>query len=132
MGSREHLGSGWKFPLQVDRRGGIATERQEAKVEESIFIILSTAKGERMMNPEFGCGIHDLLFAPNNAQTRSIVTDEVRRALVSFEPRADILSVRVESAPEESNVLLIRVDYRVRSTNTVKNLVHPFYLTEGT
>jgi phage baseplate assembly protein W len=129
--ARAFLGIGWKFPLQVTPGGKIASSRYEQRIEESIYLILSTAKGERVMLPEFGCGIHELVFAPNNSTTLSIVTHHVREALVMFEPRIDLIDVTVEASREQLNLLLIRVSYRVRATNTMGNLVYPFYITEG-
>jgi Bacteriophage baseplate protein W len=128
---REFLGIGWAFPLRLTVQGGFAMSRGEQDIREAIWIILGTAKGERVMRPDFGCGIHDFVFAPNNPSTRAQICDQVRQALVTYEPRIDVLDVRVESFAEEPNRLLIRVDYRVRSTNTVGNLVYPFFLTEG-
>ena len=128
---RDYLGVGWKFPLQVTARGTIASARQEQRVEESLFLILSTAKGERVMRPEFGCDIHDLVFSLNDATTRSQVVDHVRRALVANEPRIDVLQISADTAADSSNLLLIRIDYRIRANNTIGNLVYPFYITEG-
>lgn len=129
--TREFLGAGWKFPLQVTPNGKIARARFEQRIEEAIYLILSTARGERVMLPEFGCGIHDLVFAPNNTVTRSTVVQQVREALVRFEPRIDVLAVETESAPEQPNLLLIRVNYRIRANNALGNLVYPFFITEG-
>jgi phage baseplate assembly protein W len=128
---REFLGVGWKFPLQVTPGGTIAQARYEQRIEESIYLILSTAKGERVMLPEFGCGIHDLVFAPNNAATLTLVVQTVREALVAYEPRIDVLDVNAETAPEELNLLLIRINYRIRANNALGNLVYPFYIGEG-
>ena len=130
-GERDFLGVGWKFPLQVTPNGAIASSRFEQRIEESIYLILATAPGERVMLPTYGCGIHDQVFAPNNAVSTALVVDRVRRALVRFEPRIDVLTVSAETAPEQPNVLLIRVDYRIRSNNAFGNLVYPFYITEG-
>ena len=105
---RDFLGVGWKFPLQVTPGGQIAQARYEQRIEESIYLILSTSKGERVMLPEFGCGIHDLVFAPNNSTTIAVVVQTVREALVAFEPRIDVLDISAESAPEEPNLLLIQ------------------------
>jgi phage baseplate assembly protein W len=128
---REHLGIGWKFPLQVTPNGKIAQARYEQRIEDSIYLILSTAKGERAMLPEFGCGIHELVFGPNNSTTLAVVTHTVREALVAFEARIDLVDVKAESAPGEPNLLLIRVNYRIRETNAMGNLVYPFYIIEG-
>lgn len=129
--NRAYLGIGWKFPLQVTPGGKIAQAKYEQCIEESVYLILSTAKGERVMLPEFGCGIHALVFAPNNAMTRAIIVQHVREALVAYEPRIDVLDIAVETAPEEANVLLIRINYQVRGNNALGNLVYPFYLGEG-
>ena len=129
--TREYLGVGWKFPLQVTPGGKIAQAKDEQRIEEAIYLILNTANGERVMVPEFGCGIHDLVFAPNNAATLTVVVQTVREALVAYEPRIDVLDVNAETAPEELNLLLIRINYRIRANNALGNLVYPFYIGEG-
>jgi phage baseplate assembly protein W len=129
--AREFLGVGWKFPIQVAPNGKIAQSREEQKIEESVFLILNTAKRERPMLTDFGCGIHDLVFAPNNPTTIAEVVSAVREALVRYEARIDILSIDASSAPGEDNLLLIRIEYRVRANNARANLVYPFYITEG-
>jgi phage baseplate assembly protein W len=131
IANREFLGIGWKFPVQVTPDGKIAQSQHEQKIEESIFLILSTAARERPMLADFGCGIHDLVFAPNNPTTVAEVGAAVRDALVRYEPRVDVLAVDAFAAPDEENVLLIRVDYQVRANNARANLVYPFYITEG-
>lgn len=128
---RDFLGVGWKFPLQVTAAGRIAQSRYEQRIEEAIYLILSTAKGERVMMPEFGCGIHELVFAPNNVQTRTLVVQQVREALVAHEARVDVLDVTAESSAGQPNLLLVRVNYRVRANNALGNLVYPFYINEG-
>jgi phage baseplate assembly protein W len=129
--TRDYLGVGWKFPLQVTPDGKIARARFEQRVEESIYLILNTARGERVMLPDFGCGIHDMVFAPNNASTPTRVVQAVRKALTASEPRIDVLDVEATSPPEEPNLLLIRVSYRIRANNAVGNLVYPFSIREG-
>jgi len=129
--NREYLGIGWKFPLQVTPQGGIAQAGFEQLVEEAIYLILGTAKGERVMLPDFGCGIHDLVFEPNNSMTRSLVVNRIRESLVRYEPRIDVLQVEAETAPEQQNLLLIRINYRIRANNAMHNLVYPFYIHEG-
>lgn len=128
---RAFLGIGWKFPLQVTPTGGIATASAEQRIEESILLILATAPGERLMLPAFGCGIHELVFSPSDASTVSKAINHVRRALVDYEARIDVLDVSAKSADGQPNLLLIRVDYRIRDTNSMKNLVYPFFITEG-
>ncbi|MFN7931268.1 MAG: GPW/gp25 family protein [Blastocatellia bacterium] len=128
---RAYLGVGWKFPLQVTPGGQIAQARYEQRIEEAIYLILSTARGERVMQPDFGCGIHELVFAPNNAMTRTLIVQTIREALVRYEPRVDVLDLTVESPPGEPNLLLIRINYQIRANNALGNLVYPFYLNEG-
>jgi uncharacterized protein len=129
--NRDFLGIGWKFPLQVTPAGRIAQAKYEQRIEESIFLILSTRKGERHMLLDFGCGIHDLVFAPNNTSTLSQVVQSVRKALITYERRIDVLEVKAESASEAGNLLLIRIDYRIRANNAIGNLVYPFYIREA-
>ena len=128
--NREYLGVGWKFPIRINAQGGFSLSRYEQDVQEAIWIILSTARGERQMVPDFGCGIHDYVFAPNNAATQGGITHAVRQALTEWEPRIDVLDVNVDGSTEP-NMLLIRVDYRIRANNSLYNLVYPFYLQEG-
>lgn len=129
--AREYLGVGWKFPIQVTPAGQIARARYEQRVEEAIYIILGTAKGERVMLPEFGCGIHDLVFAPNSAGTIAMVVESVRKALTAYEPRIDVLDVTATPEMAQRNLLLIKVNYRIRANNALGNLVYPFYISEG-
>jgi phage baseplate assembly protein W len=127
--TRAFLGTGWRFPTRVNPRGGLSWSSGEQNIQEAIWLILATAPGERPMLPGFGCGMHLYVFAPNTPSTRASVAHEVRQALARWEPRIDVLDVRA-AAPEE-NVMLIAVDYRVRSTNAFGNLVYPFFIHEG-
>ena len=131
INNRTTLGSGWKFPPQIAPGGGIARAAYERRVEESIYLILSTARGERLMLADFGCGIHDLVFAPNNKSTLASVESAVRRSLVAYEPRIDVLSIDVDTAEAQPNLLLIRVAYQIRANQATGNLVYPFYIKEG-
>jgi phage baseplate assembly protein W len=130
MPERAFLGQGWRFPIQPDGRGRLLLSRAEQDIEEAIWIILSTAPGERVMLPEFGCGIRDYVFQNNSDLVRTAVAAQVRQALVRWEPRIDVLEVTA-TAPDEPSLMLIRVDYRIRSANTVHNMVYPFYINEG-
>ena len=125
------LGRGWAFPVAAGRDGRIPFVEGEDAIEEAIEIILGTSQGERVMRPEFGCGIWELVMEANTAQLHGRVQARVRDALVRWEPRIDVLDLRVESPPEQKNVLLIRIDYRVRANNAFYNLVYPFFLQEG-
>ena len=121
------LGKGWQFPVAVDDDGALAVAEYEESVRQSIWVVLGTAKGERVMRPDFGCGIYDMVFGVNSSTTASEAAEEVRDALVSFEPRIDVLGVEV-SPGGDGEVLYVSIDYQVRATNTVFNLVYPFYL----
>ncbi len=127
----DFLGRGWSFPVKPGAGGRLSFAGGEEKIRQSIWLILSTAPGERQMRPDFGCGIHDLVFEPNTAALRGLVQTRVRESLVRWEPRIDVVDVRVETPPEARNYLLIRIDYRVRSNNAFFNLVYPFFINEG-
>jgi len=127
----EFLGVGWQFPPGVvDETGQLALARYEDSIQQAIWVILGTAPGERVMRPDFGCGIHDLVFGVNSADTAGRVASEVRGALLRWEPRIDVLDTEM-SVGGTGEVLLIRIEYRVRATNNVFNLVYPFYLERG-
>ena len=126
----DFLGKGWSFPVSRDPENGVAMSYGEESILDSIWIILATAPGERVMRPDFGCGIHQYVFAVGDAATVGQVTKEVREALVRWEPRIDVLDVDTE-VKGRGEILLINVHYRVRSTNNFFNLVYPFYLTVG-
>jgi len=128
MNEGDFLGSGWAFPFRISPTGGIGLSRHEFDIDEAIRIILSTAKGERHMRPQFGCGIHDLVFAPNNATTAGLVDTYVTEAIGWWEPRVEVMRVEVGTDDDERNKLLINVHYRIRATNDDRNLVFPFYL----
>jgi phage baseplate assembly protein W len=128
---RSFLGVGWKFPVDVDRRKGVGMSQFEENIEESILVILGTALGERVMRPDFGCAIHDLIFAPNNANTHGLIIYHVKEALTKWEPRIQNISVDIELDDNEPTRLYTRVEYQVIATNNVYNLVYPFYLQKS-
>jgi phage baseplate assembly protein W len=127
----DFLGRGWAFPVKVNARGGLDWSAGAKSIEEGIWIILATPRRSRIMEPEFGCGLHDYVFAPNNANTRAVIASEVRSALIRYEPRIDVLAVKTEPQIDAQNTLLIEVDYRIRANNAVRNLVYPFFLNES-
>lgn len=124
------LGSGWRFPVRPER-GQLRLTTSDEAVRTAIYLILGTAPGERVMRPDFGCGIHDLVFQPNTAALRGAVAVRVRDALVRWEPRIDVIGVRAEPHPDAAHQLVIRIDYRERGNNTLFNMVYPFFLSEG-
>jgi len=129
--NRGFLGAGWAFPLRVDGRGGIALSTEDQAIARSIFIVLSTAKGERRMRPHFGCAIHDLVFGPNDANTAGLIAYHVREALGWWEPRISVADVDVSTDPDEPGRILVEVRYVVKETNDERSLVYPFYLIPG-
>ncbi|MBM7868040.1 baseplate protein [Heliobacterium gestii] len=129
----QFLGRGWKFPIQVDpATGRIRMSEYEEDVEEAIRIILRTAKGERVMQPEFGCKIRDYVFRGTDRSTLQLMADEIKDALRSWEPRIEDIEVKVTRHPDEGGTLFIHIQYVVRRTNNLFNRVYPFYLYEGT
>ncbi len=129
---REFLGTGWNFPITVTKENGlVALVSEDEGIQQAIWIILSTAPGERLMHPEFGCAIHELVFAPNNASTAGLARFYVQEALNRWEPRIIVGEVEVQADPAQPELLLISVTYEVRSTDSRFNLVYPFYLTRG-
>ena len=129
---RDFLGRGWKFPVAVDASGRIALSEYEDDVGEAIRIILMTSKGERVMQPDFGAGLYDYVFASMNSTNLGRIQRAVEDALVKWGPRVQVTAVKVEPDQAELGKLLINIDYRVRATNTRFNLVFPFYLKEQT
>ncbi|MFI1990093.1 GPW/gp25 family protein [Actinoplanes sp. NPDC020271] len=126
--AEQFIGNGWAFPLRVDATGGIALVSREREIAEAIRLILATAPGERPMRPEFGCGVHDYVFAPADENTAGRIAFEVRRALDRWEPRIDVADVLVGFDDEDAGVLYIDVRYTIRGTNDPRNLVFPFYV----
>jgi phage baseplate assembly protein W len=126
-------GVGWRFPVQVEKPegGSIALARHDQAVKQSILTIIGTAKGERVMRPTFGCGIHERVFGATDTTTAALVARDVEDALVDWEPRVEVHGVDVAPDPDKEATLLVVVTYRVLSTNNVFNLVYPFYLGGG-
>lgn len=127
----EFLGSGPAFPLRVNDRGGVAVSSEGERIRQSIRVILGTAKGERVMRPEFGCELAGMVFSVINSSTLTLVRSAVTEALTRWEPRIDVLEVRVFADERREGVLTIHVSYRIRRTNTEENLVYPYYLRGG-
>jgi phage baseplate assembly protein W len=136
--AKEFLGKGWRFPVNVNTRGDVDTppgeihmSEYEQDIREAIWIILATSKGERVMRPDFGCGIHDYVFTVINTTTLGLIESSVREGLVLWEPRIEVIDVGISTEAVNEGKLLVSIDYRVRTTNNRFNLVYPFYLTEG-
>jgi phage baseplate assembly protein W len=131
MMQRDILGKGLRFPIKPGADGRLSYLGGPEKVEQSIWLILNTSAGERVMRPTFGSNLHDYVFRPNDAATRGVLAQRTRDALLQWEPRIDVLDVRVDQDPGVLQQVLIRIDYRLRSNNAVYNLVYPFFLAES-
>ncbi len=125
------LGAGWAFPVGVDARGRLALARQQEDIDQAIRIILLTPKGQRVMRPEFGCQIHDLIFAPNDATTFGLAAYYVEEALAFWEPRIRVESVDVGPDPVSPERLLVDIRYEIKTTYDRRTLVFPFYRIPG-
>jgi len=127
----DFLGRGWAFPVAVSTTGDIAMAETAEDIRQAILLILETEPGERVMRPDFGSGLRGMVFAPINNSTLALVRHRVEEALVAWEPRIDLVDVAVTAQTPPDGALLIRIDYRIRETNTFYNLVYPFYLLQG-
>jgi phage baseplate assembly protein W len=126
--SREFLGQGLAFPIQIDPRGGIALASGERDIEQAIRIVLETVPGERVMRPQFGCRAWELVFAPRNAATRALLIHYVEQALARWEPRIEVREVRVLDDPAHDGAFLVEIDYLIKTTHDERSIVYPFYL----
>jgi uncharacterized protein len=122
------VGKGFSWPMEVDHTGSIKLTDGAADIDRSMHIVLMTAPGERVMRPQFGCRIWDLLFEPVTPNLLGLIAEAVRDALAQWEPRVEV--EQVVPVPDDANGGLVRVaiDYRVRATNDRRNLVYPFYV----
>jgi phage baseplate assembly protein W len=127
------LGRGWAFPPRfASAFSDVAMVAGERDIGESLFILLSTAQGERVMVPTYGCDLHRFVFAKLSTGMMTEIADMVATAILRWEPRIDVIAVDVAGDADEPAMVRINIDYRVRRTNVRSNLVFPFYFTEGT
>jgi uncharacterized protein len=129
--AKDFLGTGWAFPVGVDARGRIALVRRERDIEEAIMMILLTPVGQRVMRPDFGCRIHELVFAPNDASTEGMAIYYVEEALTRWEPRISLREVSAVADPVSPERLLVRIEYEVKASYDRRTLVFPFYRIPG-
>ena len=151
MSNQDFIGRGWRFPIKVNARGRLEWSDGPARIQDSIWLIIKTALGERIMRPKFGAGADDFVFQSNSLINRSALGTAIKNALLEWEPRIDLDEVRVNSVSElrgsqldtetrgllgnqsvdlDSQVL-VTIQYRIRNTNELFNVVFPFYLEEG-
>lgn len=126
------LGVGWSFPVGVDEATGrLRGASFEEDIQQAVRLILLTGRGERMMQPDFGCDIRSYLFGYMDYTTRTQLEREVREALIRWEPRITEVEVRATLSDQDSACLLLHISYVVRVTNNPYNLVYPYYINEG-
>lgn len=125
--SGEFIGAGWSFPVRTDATGRVALVTHEREIEESIRLILGTAFGERPMRPDYGCAIHDYVFAGIDPDIAGRIAAEVRASLVRWEPRIEVEDVQITYDPDDVARIYIDIRYSVRDTNDPRNLIFPFY-----
>ena len=125
---RTFLGSGWRWPMTINSQGGVALVHEEDDIYEAILNILQTAPGERVMRPEYGCGIHDFVFAPMDAWTMGEIMRHVQQALGRWEPRIEVPDVDVSVDPDNDARLLVTIKYTIKATHDERSLVYPFYV----
>jgi Bacteriophage baseplate protein W len=129
---KDFVGTGFRFPLRVNARGGLSWSSGPERIQDAIWIIITTALGERVMRPRFGAGVSNYVLQSNSVVVRTQLADAIKRALVEWEPRIELEAVRVDEVPEQASQVLIGIDYRLRATNELFNMVYPLYLQEGT
>lgn len=128
---KDFVGTGLRFPITVNAHGSLATSSGAERVQDAIWVIVSTSPGERVMRPTFGAGVNDYVFANNSAPARTGLASAIKRALLDWEPRIDVVAVRVEEVVGNESQVLATVEYRLRGTNELFNAVYPLSLTEG-
>lgn len=151
MSNLDFVGTGWRFPIKVNARGRLEWSSGPQRIQDAIWLIVKTALGERIMRPKFGAGVDDFVFQSNSVINRSKLAIAIKSALLEWEPRIDLEDVRVDSAADLSSTrvdsgnedvrfnnlgsldsqVLVTIQYRIRMTNELFNVVFPFYLEEG-
>ncbi|RDI17175.1 hypothetical protein DEU38_12310 [Rhodococcus sp. AG1013] len=126
--SADFVGAGWSSPVQIDATGAFVLVTGATDVEQAIEIILRTAPGERPMRPEFGCRVHDHVFAPTTTATAAAIAHDVRSALEQWEPRIDVEHVYVDFDESDLGAFFVDIGYRIHGRNEARNLVFPFYV----
>ena len=130
--SKSFLGRGWGFPPEFNRATkAVNMLEDETDIKSSLEILLSTRLGERVMVPDYGCNLDELLFKPLTLTLKTFVIDLIKTAILYYEPRIDLNKIAIDPTDELEGVLLINLDYTVRATNSRKNMVYPFYKAEG-
>lgn len=130
MNGVDLIGKGWKFPIKANAKGGLSYSEGPDRIRDAIWIVLGTSHGERLMRLDFGAGANDYVFDSNSDVVRTQFAAAIREALLKWEPRIELVNVSIDDGVEPSQVL-VAIDYRIRSTNELFNLVYPLYVEEG-
>ncbi|WP_423126898.1 GPW/gp25 family protein [Gaoshiqia sp. Z1-71] len=130
--NRSFLGRGWSFPPEFSKgTNAVVMLEDEDDIRSSLEILLSTRLGERIMVPDYGCKLDELLFNPLNLTVKTRIVDLIKTAILYHEPRIDVNKIEIDPSDELRGVLLINIDYTIRTTNSRRNMVYPFYKEEG-
>ncbi len=130
--NKSFLGTGWGFPPEFNKETrAVKMLTDEADIKSSLEILLSTRLGERIMVPGYGCNLDELMFKPLDLTLKTFVVDLIKTAILYHEPRVDVNKINIDPTNELEGVLLINLDYTIRTTNSRKNMVYPFYKAEG-
>lgn len=131
--SESYFGRGWSFPPHFDSNQlGVKMLEDEADIVSSLEILLGTRPGERAMLPQYGCNLDELLFENLSTRLKTLIADNIQSAILYFEPRIQVETVKLFQDPANLGVVLIEIVYRVKVTNSRFNFVYPFYKLEGT
>ena len=133
METKSFLGTGWCFPPNFSNTDGKTEMVSDSEdIKQSLMILLSTVPGERVHRPQYGCGIHKIVFEKMNSSTMTLIKHMIEKAIILFEPRIQLNDIQFNFENEREGTLFIEIDYTIRLTNTRSNMVYPFYLREGT
>jgi phage baseplate assembly protein W len=133
MNAKSFLGTGWSFPPAFNKsEKQVKMISDEEDIESSLEILLSTRQGERIMRPDYGCNLDELVFETLTTTFKTFIKDLVSTAILYHEPRIEVNKIELDDTGELEGRILIKIEYIVRSTNSRFNFVFPFYLAEGT
>ena len=131
MPDRDLIGMGWSFPVKLNSKGGLSWSSGPDRVQDAIWIVVDTSANERLMRPDFGAGASDFVFESNSALKRAQLASQIKEALIKWEPRIELTGVTVAEEAGIPSGVRVSIDYKLRSTNELFNLVFPLYLREG-
>jgi uncharacterized protein len=131
MNRSDFIGKGWRFPITVNAKGGINSSEGPQRISDAIWVIIKTSLGERLMRPTFGAGVNDFVFQSNSSVIRTQLVASIKQALLKWEPRINIKQVKADPVPDEPSQVLVSIEYTIRDTNELFNVVYPFYLQEA-